>query len=82
MVASLASKIGSWRPVVAAAWLMTSLTASAALIVLLQTANAAPAFLFALSLARSHSTVTASCSRVRRSSCSSLQRSVSSHSAT
>jgi MFS family permease len=34
--------------VVAAAWLMTSLTSSAALVALLQTANAAPAFLFGL----------------------------------
>src|SRR5262245_7159167 len=47
-VASLASNIGSWMHVVAAAWLMTSLTASATLVALLQTANAAPAFLFAL----------------------------------
>jgi MFS family permease len=47
-VASLASNIGSWMHVVAAAWLMTSLTSSAALVALLQTANAAPAFLFGL----------------------------------
>ena len=47
-IASLASNIGSWMHVVAAAWLMTSLTASATLVALLQTANAAPAFLFAL----------------------------------
>jgi Transmembrane secretion effector len=54
MVASLASKIGSWRPVVAAAWLMTSLTASAALIALLQTASAAPLSSSRCRLARSH----------------------------
>jgi MFS family permease len=47
-LASLVSNIGSWMHLVASAWLMTSLTASAALVALLQTANAGPSFLFAL----------------------------------
>jgi predicted MFS family arabinose efflux permease len=47
-LASLASNIGSWMHIVAASWLMTSLTTSAALVALLQTANSAPNFLLAL----------------------------------
>jgi MFS family permease len=47
-LASLASNIGSWMHLVAAVWLMSSLTASAALVALLQTANAGPNFLLAL----------------------------------
>jgi MFS family permease len=47
-LASLVSNIGSWMHLVASAWLMTSLTASAALVALLQTANAGPSFVFAL----------------------------------
>jgi MFS family permease len=47
-LAALASNIGSWMHLVAAAWLMTSLTASAALVALLQTANTAPGFLLAV----------------------------------
>ena len=35
-LASIASNIGSWMHLVAAAWLMTSLTSSAALVALLQ----------------------------------------------
>jgi MFS family permease len=47
-LASLASNVGSWMHLVAASWLMTSLTTSAALVALLQTANSAPNFLLAL----------------------------------
>jgi predicted MFS family arabinose efflux permease len=47
-LASLASNVGSWMHLVAASWLMTSLTASAALVALLQTANSAPGFALAL----------------------------------
>src|SRR5256885_1118759 len=47
-LASLASNIGSWMHLVAASWMMTSLTTSAALVALLQTANSAPNFLLAL----------------------------------
>jgi predicted MFS family arabinose efflux permease len=47
-VASLASNVGSWMHLVGAAWLMTSLTSSAAMVALLQSANALPSFLLAL----------------------------------
>jgi MFS family permease len=47
-LASLASNVGSWMHLVAASWLMTSLTTSAALVALLQTANSAPNFVLAL----------------------------------
>jgi hypothetical protein len=47
-LAALVSNIGSWMQLVAAAWLMTSLTASAAMVALLQTASAGPSFVFAL----------------------------------
>jgi MFS family permease len=47
-IAALVSNIGSWMQLVAAAWLMTSLTASAAMVALLQTASAGPSFVFAL----------------------------------
>jgi MFS family permease len=46
--AALASNLGSWMHLVAASWLMTSLTASAALVALLQTANALPGVALAL----------------------------------
>jgi predicted MFS family arabinose efflux permease len=46
--ASLVSNLGSWMHLVSAAWLMTSLTASAAVVALLQSANALPSFLLAL----------------------------------
>jgi hypothetical protein len=42
------SNLGSWMHVVAASWLMTSLTTSAALVALSQTANSAPSSLLAL----------------------------------
>jgi MFS family permease len=47
-IAALVSSIGSWMQLVASAWLMTSLTASAAMVALLQTASAGPSFLFSL----------------------------------
>jgi len=47
-IAALVSNIGSWMHLVAAAWLMTSLTASVAIVALLQSANALPSFLLAL----------------------------------
>ena len=47
-IASLASNLGTWMHIVAASWLMTSLTASAALVALVQTASALPAFALAL----------------------------------
>jgi hypothetical protein len=47
-VASLVSNLGSWMHLVAAGWLITSLTASAALVALLQSANALPGFALAL----------------------------------
>jgi MFS family permease len=47
-LASLASNVGSWMHLVAASWLMTSLSTSAALVALLQTANSGPSFLLAL----------------------------------
>lgn len=36
-LAALASNLGTWMQVVAASWMMTSLTASAALVALVQT---------------------------------------------
>lgn len=47
-IAALVSNVGSWMHLVAGAWLMTSLTASAALVALLQSANALPGFLLSL----------------------------------
>jgi MFS family permease len=47
-IASVASNLGTWMHVVAASWLMTSLTSSAALVALVQTATAVPIFLLAL----------------------------------
>ena len=47
-IASLASNLGTWMHIVAAYWLMTSLTASPALAGLVQTAMALPAFALAL----------------------------------
>jgi MFS family permease len=47
-LASLASNLGTWMHVVAVSWLMTSLTASAALVALIQTAMSLPAFALAL----------------------------------
>lgn len=47
-IAALVSNLGSWMHLVAAAWLMTTLTTSAALVALLTTASAAPAFALAL----------------------------------
>ena len=47
-LATLASNLGTWMHIVAASWLMTSLTASAAVVSLIQTAQAVPAFTLAL----------------------------------
>src|SRR5206468_11530604 len=47
-IAALVSNLGSWMHIVAAAWLMTSLTASATLVALLLSANSLPSFLLAL----------------------------------
>lgn len=47
-VAGLASNLGAWMQLVGSAWLMTSLTASAAFVALLQTATSVPAFLLSL----------------------------------
>ena len=47
-LASLASNVGTWMHLVAASWLMTSLTASAAVVALIQTAWTIPAFALAL----------------------------------
>jgi predicted MFS family arabinose efflux permease len=47
-IASLASNLCTWMHMIAASWLMTSLTASAALVALVQTAIAFPMFLLAL----------------------------------
>jgi MFS family permease len=47
-LAGLASNLGTWMQLVGSAWLMTSLTASAALVALLQTATSVPAFLLSL----------------------------------
>src|SRR5436309_4719054 len=46
--ASLVSNLGTWMHLVSAAWLMTSLTTSAAVVALLQSANALPSVLLAL----------------------------------
>jgi predicted MFS family arabinose efflux permease/quinol monooxygenase YgiN len=47
-MATVASNLGTWMHLVAASWLMTSLTASAAVVALLQTAQSLPAFTLAL----------------------------------
>ena len=47
-IAALASNIGTWMHSVAAAWLMTTLTASPLVIALVQTATFLPTFLFGL----------------------------------
>ena len=47
-IAALVSNIGSWMHLVAAGWLMTTLTTSAAFVALLQSANSLPSFLLAL----------------------------------
>ena len=47
-VAGFAANLGAWMQLVGSAWLMTSLTASAALVALLQTATSVPAFLLSL----------------------------------
>ncbi len=47
-IASLASNLGTWMHGIGAAWLITDLTTSAALIALLAFASAAPTFLLAL----------------------------------
>src|SRR5690242_8163253 len=47
-IASVASNIGTWMQSVGAAWLMTSLTSSAVLVALLQTATSLPVFLVGL----------------------------------
>lgn len=47
-IAALASNVGSWMHLVAAGWLMTSLTTSAVLVALLQSANSLPSFLLGL----------------------------------
>jgi predicted MFS family arabinose efflux permease len=47
-IASVASNLGTWMHLVAASWVMTDLTASAALVALVQTATAVPIFVLAL----------------------------------
>ncbi|MEY9863639.1 MFS family permease [Catenulispora sp. GAS73] len=47
-IASVVSNVGSWMHLVAASWLMTSLTSSAAPVALLSTASALPSFALAL----------------------------------
>src|SRR5918994_5292672 len=47
-IAAFASNVGTWMQNVAAAWLMTSLTSSAALVALVQTAASLPIFLAGL----------------------------------
>ncbi len=47
-IAALVANLGSWMQLVAASWLMTTLTGSAALVALLQTANSLPGVAFAL----------------------------------
>ena len=47
-LATLVSNLGTWMHLIAASWLMTSLTASAALVALLLTAQSLPTFLLAL----------------------------------
>src|SRR5262249_23144126 len=47
-IASIVSNVGSWMHLVAASWLMTSLTSAAAPVALLSTAAALPSFALAL----------------------------------
>ncbi len=47
-IVNLTSNIGTWMHIVAAAWLMTSLTSSPTLIALLQTALTLPVFFFSI----------------------------------
>jgi MFS family permease len=47
-IASLASYLGTWMQLVGASWLMTTLTTSASLVALVQTAISFPAFVLAL----------------------------------
>src|SRR5512138_3192622 len=47
-IANVASLVGSWMHETAAAWLMTSMTVSPAMVALLQTAMTLPFFLMAL----------------------------------
>ena len=47
-LATVVSNLGTWMHLIAASWLMTSLTASAALVALLLTAQSLPTFLLAL----------------------------------
>jgi MFS family permease len=47
-IAALASNIGTWMQNVGAAWLMTSLSSSALMVALIQTASSLPIFLLAL----------------------------------
>ena len=47
-IAAFASNVGTWMQSVAAAWLMTSLTSSATLVALVQTASSLPIFLVGL----------------------------------
>ena len=47
-IATVVSNLGTWMHLVAASWLMTSITASAALVALVQTAQSVPAFVLAL----------------------------------
>ena len=47
-IASFASYLGTWMQIVGASWLMTTLTTSAALVALVQTAISFPAFVLAL----------------------------------
>ena len=47
-IVNVTSNIGTWMHVVAAAWLMTSLTSSPTLIAFLQTAMTLPVFFFSI----------------------------------
>src|SRR5215212_516627 len=47
-IAAFASNVGTWMQNVAAAWLMTSLTSSATMVALVQTAASLPIFLVGL----------------------------------
>ena len=47
-VAGFASNLGAWMQLIGSSWLMTSLTASAAVVALLQTATSLPPFLLSL----------------------------------
>ncbi|MDQ3911736.1 MAG: MFS transporter [Actinomycetota bacterium] len=47
-IAAFASNVGTWMQNVAAAWLMTSLTSSATMVALVQTASSLPIFLAGL----------------------------------